>query len=36
VLHTLAALAEIRGEAPDELARRIDENATAAFGLGQR
>jgi TatD DNase family protein len=36
VLHTLAALAEIRGEAPDELARRIDENATEAFGLGQR
>jgi TatD DNase family protein len=36
VLHTLAALAEIRGEAPDALARRIDENATAAFGLGQR
>jgi TatD DNase family protein len=33
VLHTLAALAQIRGEAADELAGRIDDNATAAFGL---
>jgi TatD DNase family protein len=33
VVHTVAALAEVRGEAPDELARRIDANATAAFGL---
>jgi TatD DNase family protein len=33
VVYTVAALAEMRGEAPDELARRIDANATAAFGL---
>jgi TatD DNase family protein len=33
VVHTLATLAEARGEAPDELAARIDENASAAFGL---
>jgi TatD DNase family protein len=33
VMHTLAALAEARGEAQDELGRRIDANATAAFGL---
>ena len=36
VLHTLAALAQIHGEDPDELAGRIDENATAAFGLRAR
>jgi TatD DNase family protein len=34
VLHTLAALAEARGQAPDELELRIDENANVAFGLG--
>ena len=34
VLHTLAALADVREEAPDELELRIDENATVAFGLG--
>ena len=33
VMHTLAALADVRGEAPDALAARIDANATAAFGL---
>jgi TatD DNase family protein len=33
VAYTVAALAEIRGEAPDELAARIDANATAAFSL---
>jgi TatD DNase family protein len=33
VIHTVAVLAEARGEDPDELARQIDENATAAFGL---
>jgi TatD DNase family protein len=33
VVHTVASLAETRGEDPAELARRIDENATAAFGL---
>jgi TatD DNase family protein len=33
VVHTVGALAETRGEDADELARRIDENATAAFGL---
>jgi TatD DNase family protein len=33
VLHTLAALAEARGEPKDELERAIDANATAAFGL---
>jgi TatD DNase family protein len=33
VLHTLRALAEARGEDADELAARIDANATAAFGL---
>jgi len=33
LVHTLASLAETRGEDPDELARRIDANATAAFGL---
>jgi TatD DNase family protein len=33
VMHTVAALAEARGESPDELGARIDENASAAFGL---
>ena len=33
VMHTLATLAEARGEDPAELARQIDANATAAFGL---
>jgi TatD DNase family protein len=33
VLHTVATLAEARGEDPDELAARIDANATAAFRL---
>jgi TatD DNase family protein len=33
VLYTLATLAEARGEGADELAARIDANATAAFGL---
>lgn len=33
VVHTLATLAETRGEDPDELARRIDANAAAAFDL---
>jgi TatD DNase family protein len=33
VRHTLSALAEIRGESEAALERRIDENATAAFGL---
>jgi TatD DNase family protein len=33
VTHTLAALAEVRGEDARELAERIDANATAAFGL---
>jgi TatD DNase family protein len=33
VVHTVAALAETRGEDPDELARLIDANAAAAFGL---
>jgi TatD DNase family protein len=33
VVHTVASLAETRGDDPGELARRIDENATAAFGL---
>ena len=34
VVHTLASLADTRGEDPEELGSRIDENATAAFGLG--
>ena len=34
VLHTLATLAAARVEDPHELERRIDENATSAFGLG--
>jgi TatD DNase family protein len=33
VVHTLAALAEARGEAHEGLERQIDENATRAFGL---
>ena len=33
VVHTVATLAEARGEDVDELARRIDANAAAAFGL---
>jgi len=33
VVHTLAALAAARGEGADELAARIDANATAAFSL---
>lgn len=33
VVHTVASLAETRGEDVDELARRIDANALAAFGL---
>jgi len=33
LVHTVAALAEARGEEPDALAAQIDANATAAFGL---
>ena len=33
VMHTLAVLAEARGDDIDELGRQIDENATAAFNL---
>ena len=33
VVHTIAALAETRGEDTDGLARRIDANAAAVFGL---
>jgi TatD DNase family protein len=33
VVHTLAAVAEARGEEAGELARRVDENAARAFGL---
>ena len=33
VVHTVASLAETRGEEPDELAARIDANASRAFGL---
>jgi TatD DNase family protein len=33
VVHTLAALAEVRGERPEELERAIEANAAAAFGL---
>jgi Tat protein secretion system quality control protein TatD with DNase activity len=33
VVHTVAALAEARGEEPDALARQVDANAVAAFGL---
>jgi hypothetical protein len=31
--HTLAALAEARGEAPEQLEARVDANAAAAFAL---
>jgi TatD DNase family protein len=34
VVYTVAALAEARGEDPEELAARIDANATEAFSLG--
>ena len=33
VVHTVAALADVRGEAPAELVARIDANAAAAFRL---
>jgi TatD DNase family protein len=33
VVHTLAALAQARGEEPGDLARQIEANATACFGL---
>jgi TatD DNase family protein len=33
VVHTLAALAQARGEEPAELERQIEENASACFGL---
>ena len=33
VVHTVAALAELRGDDPDDLAARLDANASAAFGL---
>jgi TatD DNase family protein len=33
VVHTVAAVAEARGEDPSALAEQIDENATAAFSL---
>jgi TatD DNase family protein len=33
VRHTLAALAEARGDARDELEARVDANVSAAFGL---
>jgi TatD DNase family protein len=33
VVHTVTALADLRGESADELAQLIDANATAAFGL---
>jgi TatD DNase family protein len=33
VMHTLAALAAVRGEREDDLEARIEENATAAFGF---
>ena len=33
VVHTIAALAEVRGEAPDALAARTHSNAAVAFGL---
>ena len=34
VVHTVAALADARGEDRDELGARIDDNATRAFSLG--
>jgi TatD DNase family protein len=34
VVHTLNALAEARGEEPEDLAARIDRNAATAFGIG--
>ena len=33
VVHTLEALARARGEASDELAAQVDDNAKRAFGL---
>jgi TatD DNase family protein len=33
VVHTVAALADARGEPPEEVATQIDENASRAFGL---
>ena len=33
LVHTIAALAELRDEPPDELAAQLDRNATTAFGL---
>jgi TatD DNase family protein len=33
VVHTLAALAQARGENPDELEAQIEANAAACFGL---
>jgi TatD DNase family protein len=33
VVHTVASLAETRGDDPGELGRRIDDNAASAFGL---
>jgi Tat protein secretion system quality control protein TatD with DNase activity len=33
VVHTLAALAEFRGDQVETLAAQIDENATTVFGL---
>jgi TatD DNase family protein len=33
VMHTLEALARARGETPEELEQRIEENASACFGL---
>jgi TatD DNase family protein len=33
VVHTVAALAQARGEEPDELAEQIERNAAACFGL---
>jgi TatD DNase family protein len=33
IVHTVAVLAETRGEPEDQLARQLDANATAAFGL---
>jgi TatD DNase family protein len=33
IVHTLAVVAEARGEEPEELGRKIEANAAAAFGL---